>query len=42
MAGTPIVTNYAEIQDNEIQVLQSIFMEDFVEEEAKAGAWNVG
>ena len=42
MAQTPSTTNYAEIQENEVQVLQSIFMEDFIEEEAKAGAWNVG
>ena len=42
MAGTPGITNYTEIQENEVQVLQSIFMEDFVEEKAKTGAWNVG
>jgi hypothetical protein len=34
-------TDYAEIQQNEIDVLRSIFMEDFVEEEVKPGAWNV-
>ncbi|KAL9100903.1 MAG: hypothetical protein Q9187_009307, partial [Circinaria calcarea] len=33
-------TDYLEIQQNEIDVLRSIFMEDFVEEEVKAGAWN--
>ncbi|MCJ1476874.1 hypothetical protein MMC13_005543 [Lambiella insularis] len=37
MAST---TNYAEIQQNEIEALRSIFMEDFAEEDAKAGAWN--
>ena len=42
MAQTPSTTDYDEIQENEVQVLQSIFMEDFVEEKAKAGAWNVG
>lgn len=35
-------TDYFEIQQNEIDALHSIFMEDFVEEEVKAGAWNVG
>ena len=39
MAST---TNYVEIQQNEIDALQSIFMEDFVEDETKAGPWNVG
>ena len=38
----PITTDYAEIQQNEIEALHSIFMEDFVEHEARAGAWNVG
>ncbi|MCJ1351292.1 MAG: hypothetical protein MMC33_001276 [Icmadophila ericetorum] len=38
MAGT--VTNYSEIQQNEIDALRSIYMEDFAEEKAKAGAWN--
>ena len=42
MAQTPGTTNYVEIQSNEMQVLQSIFMEDFEEETTKAGAWNVG
>ena len=34
-------TNYDEIQQNELEVLRSIFMEDFVEEEMKTVAWNV-
>ena len=34
------VTNYAEIQQDEIDVLRSIYMEDFVEDEAKRGPWN--
>ena len=38
----PTVTDYLEIQENEINALRSIFMEDFVEEEVKTGAWNVG
>lgn len=42
MASTPNITNYTEIQENEVEVLRSIFMEDFVEEKAKSGAWNVG
>ena len=42
MGPSPAVTNYAEIQQNEIEVLRSIFMEDFVEKEGKTGAWNVG
>ncbi|MCJ1421819.1 hypothetical protein MMC32_008186 [Xylographa parallela] len=36
----PTTTDYAEIQQNEIEALRSIFMEDFVEHKAKAGAWN--
>ena len=36
----PITTNYSEIQRDEIEALRSIYMEDFVEEEAKTGAWN--
>lgn len=36
------VTNYMEIQNDEIEALRSIFMEDFEEEEMKTGAWNVG
>lgn len=35
-------TSYAEIQQDEIEVLRSIYMEDFVETETKTGAWNVG
>lgn len=35
-------TDYEQIQQDEIAVLQSIFMEDFVEEKSKAAAWNVG
>ena len=42
MGSSPAVTNYAEIQQNEVDVLRSIFMEDFKEKEVKAGAWNVG
>ena len=37
-----MATNYVELQENEIQVLQSIFMDDFIEEKPKVGAWNVG
>lgn len=35
-------TNYAEIQQDEVEALASIFMEEFHEEEAGKGAWNVG
>lgn len=35
----PTTTNYSEIQHDEIEVLRSIYMNDFVEEEAKTGAW---
>ena len=35
----PITTNYSEIQHDEIKVLRSIYMDDFMEEEAKTGAW---
>ena len=38
----PSTTNYAEIQNDEIEVLRSIYMDDFVEEKPKTGAWNVG
>ena len=41
MAGTKPVTDYDEVQSNEIEVLKSIFIEDFKEETAKAGPWNV-
>ena len=37
----PSVTNYTEIQNDEIEVLRSIYMDDFVEETPKTGAWNV-
>ena len=36
------VTKYAEIQQDEIEALRSIYMNDFEEQEAKVGAWNVG
>lgn len=36
------VTKYAEIQQDEIEALRSIYMEDFAEKEIKTGAWNVG
>ena len=35
-------SKYAEIQQDEIEVLRSIYMEDFVEIKTKTGAWNVG
>ena len=38
----PNVTNYAEIQNDEIEALRSIYMDDFVEHNTKLGAWNVG
>ena len=38
----PNVTNYTEIQNDEIQALRSIYMEDFEENEATPGPWNVG
>ena len=38
----PNVTNYTEIQNDEVQVLRSVFMEDFQENEATPGPWNVG
>ena len=37
----PTTTNYGEIQHDEIEVLRSIYMDDFVEEKTKTGAWNV-
>lgn len=37
MAST--TTNYPEIQRDEIEALRSIYMNDFMEEEAKTGAW---
>lgn len=36
------ITNYNEIQQNEVDALRSIFMSDFIEKEAKTGPWNVG
>lgn len=30
-----------EIQQDEMEALRSIYMDDFVEEEVKMGAWNV-
>ena len=38
----PLVTDYVEIQRDEIAALKSIYMGDFEEDEAKLGAWNVG
>lgn len=35
-------TNYAEIQQDELEALRSIYMQDFEENEMKTGAWNVG
>lgn len=40
MAQTPGTTNYAEIQEMEVQALQAIYMDDFTEEKLKTGAWN--
>ena len=39
-AMAPYPTNYTEIQQDEIEALRSIYMDDFVEEGAKIGAWN--
>ncbi|KAL6713136.1 eukaryotic translation initiation factor 2-alpha kinase [Lecanora helva] len=36
----PKITDYGEIQNDEIDALRSIYMEDFIEGEAKTGAWN--
>lgn len=36
----PATTNYGDIQQDEIDVLRSIYMDDFSEEQAKTGAWN--
>ena len=41
MAMAPAVTDYADIQHNEIDALRAIFMEDFKEQTEKVGAWNV-
>ena len=35
----PITTNYTEIQNDEVEALRSIYMDDFIQEEAKTGAW---
>lgn len=35
------VTNYAEIQQNEVEALRSIYMDDFHEVKSKSAAWNV-
>ena len=35
----PVTTNYSEIQRDEIEALRSIYMDDFLEEEAKTGPW---
>lgn len=40
-AAVPSVTNYVEIQKNELEALRSIFMDDFEEVRTKAAAWNV-
>jgi hypothetical protein len=40
-ANKMAMTNYAEIQKNELAVLQSIYMEDFEEVQVKAAAWSV-
>ncbi len=32
-------TNYSDIQNDEIEALRSIYMDDFIEEEAKTGPW---
>ena len=35
----PVITNYSEIQHDEIEALRSIYMDDFLEEESKTGPW---
>lgn len=35
-----LVTDYSEIQQNEVEALRSIYMEDFEEGQTKIGAWN--
>ena len=37
----PNTTNYAGIQEDEVEALRSIYMDDFQEEMPKIGAWNV-
>ena len=41
-APTMGLTNYAEAQQEELEVLRSIYMDDFEEIERKQAAWNVG
>ncbi|KAL8803587.1 MAG: hypothetical protein Q9182_003092 [Xanthomendoza sp. 2 TL-2023] len=36
----PLTTKYADIQNDEIEVLRSIYMDEFQEEKPKVGAWN--
>lgn len=36
-----LITNYIEIQNDEIEALRSIYMGDFSEEKIRTGAWNV-
>lgn len=40
-AKQPAVTNYSEIQDNELEALRSIYMTDFRDVKGKPSAWNV-
>jgi hypothetical protein len=40
-AANPTMTNYDEIQKNEVEVLRSIYMDDFEDVSVKPGAWNV-
>lgn len=37
----PQITNYVEIQQDEIDALRSIYMEAFEEEKPRVGAWKV-
>ena len=36
----PKVTNYAEIQNDEIEALRSIYIDYFLDHEVKSGPWN--
>lgn len=38
----PMKTDYEKIQNDEVEVLRSIFVEEFEDVENKPGAWNVG
>lgn len=38
-ASTPVKTNYEELQQNEMMVLQSIYFDDFVEQTVAHSAW---